>query len=149
MDISFFPDKQVRLDITLSLVEFRKALAEGRLVVDLSDASEPAGGPAGLSADEIATVCRCYGAESLAANLLWELAQAGEAGIVSAELKTVLGLASSQKLAGVFSGIGKTLDRLVPGRKDRFIDRQWLAAQGEFLYRMPTEVRAGVIAAYS
>jgi hypothetical protein len=147
VDITFSPDKQVRLGITLGLAEFRRALAEGRLVIDLSDAQAPGDGTA-PTAEDIAAVCRCYGPESLAANLLWEVAQAGEAGIASNELKALLGLASSQKLAGVFSGIGKTLERLLPGRKDRFIERQWLAAQGEFLYRMPADVRAGVIAAF-
>jgi hypothetical protein len=147
VDITFSPDKQVRLGITLSLAEFRRALTEGRLLVDLTDAEAPGEGAA-LTAEDIAAVCRCYGPESLAANLLWEVAQAGEVGIVSNELKALLGLASSQKLAGVFSGIGKTLERLLPGRKDRFIERQWLAAQGEFLYRMPADVRAGVIAAF-
>lgn len=149
MDITFAADKLVKLGITLSLAEFRRALADGRLVVDLTAAPDPGAAEAGeFSAAEIAAVCRCYGPESLAANLLWEVAQAGEAGIVSAELKSLLGLTSSQKLAGVFSGIGKTLERLLPGRKDGFIERQWLAAQGEFLYRMPAEVRAGVIAAF-
>jgi hypothetical protein len=147
VDITFSPDKQVRLGITLGLAEFRRALAEGRLVIDLADSQAPGEGAA-LTAEDIAAVCRCYGPESLAANLLWEVAQAGEAGIASNELKALLGLASSQKLAGVFSGIGKTLERLLPGRKDRFIERQWLAAQGEFLYRMPADVRAGVIAAF-
>lgn len=149
VEITLSPDKQVRLSITLSLAEFRRALAEGRLVVDLSDSDDMTVGMGeALSAADIAAVCRCYGPESLAANLLWEVAQAGEAGIASNELKALLGLGSSQKLAGVFSGLGKTLERLLPGRKDRFIDRQWLAAQGEFLYRMPAEVRAGVIAAF-
>lgn len=149
VDITLSPDKQVRLAITLSLVEFRRALAEGRLVIDLSDTDAVAGGAGeAVTAAEIAAVCRCYGPESLAANLLWEVAQAGEAGIASNELKALLGLDSSQKLAGVFSGIGKTLERLLPGRKERFMDRQWLAAQGEFLYRMPAEVRAGVISAF-
>jgi hypothetical protein len=149
MDIDLRPDNQVRLGITLSLAEFRQALADGRLVIDLSASADPGEGAGILSAGEIAAVCRCYGPESLAANLLWEVAQAGEPGIASNELKALLGLASSQKLAGVFSGIGKTLGRLLPGRKTRFIDRQWLAARGEFLYRMPAEVRAGVIAAFS
>lgn len=149
VDISLSPEKQVRLGITLSLAEFRRALAEGRLVVDLSQADDVAAGQGeAITASEIAAVCRCYGPESLAANLLWEVAQAGEAGIASNELKALLGLDSSQKLAGVFSGIGKTLERLLPGRKARFMDRQWLAAPGEFLYRMPAEVRAGVISAF-
>ena len=150
VEITLSPDKQVRLGITLSLAEFRRALAEGRLVIDLSDSEDmTAGMGESLSTADIAAVCRCYGPESLAANLLWEVAQAGEAGIASNELKALLGLGSSQKLAGVFSGLGKTLERLLPGRKDRFIERQWLAAQGEFLYRMPAEVRAGVITAFS
>lgn len=149
VDITLSPDKQIRLGITLSLAEFRRALTAGRLVVDLAAIAAPEGsGTEALSAADIAAVCGCYGPESLAANLLWEVAQAGEAGIASNELKALLGLGSSQKLAGVFSGLGKTLERLLPGRKDRFIDRQWQAAQGEFLYRMPAEVRAGVIAAF-
>ena len=149
VEITLSPDKQVQLAIRLSLAEFRQALAAGRLVVDLTDRAAPGGtAPAPLSAAEIAAVCACYGPESLAANLLWEVAQSGAAGIPSNELKTLLGLDSSQKLAGVFSGIGKTLERLLPGRKEGFMDRQWLAGPGEFLYRMPQEVRAGVIAAY-
>jgi hypothetical protein len=147
VDITLSHDKQIRLGVTLTLAEFRQALAEGRLVIDLTEAQAPGDGAA-LTAEDIAAVCRCYGPESLAANLLWEVAQAGETGIVSNELKALLGLGSSQKLAGVFSGIGKTLDRLLPGRKARFIERQWLAAQGEFLYRMPADVRAAVIAAF-
>lgn len=148
VDITLSPDKQVRLGVTLSLAEFRQALAAGRLVIDLTDSAIAGGAGESITAAEIAAVCRCYGPESLAANLLWEVAQAGEAGIASNELKALLGLDSSQKLAGVFSGIGKTLERLLPGRKERFMDRQWLAAQGEFLYRMPVDVRAGVIAAF-
>ena len=149
-EVTLSPDQQVRLGITLSLAEFRRALADGRLVVDLSPGAGLAGGVSeALSDADIAAVCACYGPESLAANLLWEVAQAGEAGLASNELKSLLGLGSSQKLAGVFSGLGKTLERLLPGRKDRFIDRQWRAADGEFLYRMPPEVRAGVIAAFS
>ena len=149
-EVTLSPDQQVRLGITLSLAEFRRALAAGRLVVDLSAGAGLEGEETGvLSAAEIATVCACYGPESLAANLLWEVAQAGESGLASNELKSLLGLNSSQKLAGVFSGLGKTLERLLPGRKNRFIDRQWRAADGEFLYRMPAEVRAGVIAAFS
>lgn len=149
VDITLSPDKQVHLAITLSLAEFRQALTMGRLVVDLTERPGLGGTETlALSAADIAAVCACYGPESLAANLLWEVAQAGEAGIASNELKTLLGLDSSQKLAGVFSGLGKTLERLLPGRKDRFIDRQWRAADGEFLYRMPADVRAGVIAAF-
>lgn len=148
MDITLGPAQEIRLGLTLSLAEFKKALAAGRLVIDLSAADAPAVGAA-LSTADIAAVCACYGPESLGANLLWEVAQAGEAGIASNELKALLGLASSQKLAGVFSGLGKTLERLLPGRKDGFIARQWRAAEGEFHYRMPADVRAGVIAAYA
>lgn len=148
MDITLGPAQEIRLGLTLSLAEFKKALAAGRLVIDLSAADAPAVGAA-LSTADIAAVCACYGPESLGANLLWEVAQAGEAGIASNELKALLGLASSQKLAGVFSGLGKTLERLLPGRKDGFIARQWRPAEGEFHYRMPADVRAGVIAAYA
>ncbi len=80
--------------------------------------------------------------------MLWEIAQAGDAGITSTALKEVLGLDSSQRLAGVFSGLGKTLERLVPGRKGRFLARQWLAETTEFSYRMPAEVRAAVLGHY-
>lgn len=148
MDISFASDKRIQLTVSLTLAEFQRALADGRLVVDLT----AEGGLADerpLTADEIAAVCRCYGPESLAANLLWEMAQAGEAGIASNVLKDLLGLSSSQKLAGVFSGLGKTLARLLPGREAAFVKREWQGEAGEYHYRLPADVRAGVIAAYS
>lgn len=154
MDISFTSDNRIALTVNLTLAEFQRALADGRLVVNLN----AQGGTTGVAAladakpltvEDIAAVCRCYGPESLAANLLWEMAQAGEAGIASAALKDLLGLSSSQKLAGVFSGLGKTLARLLPGREDLFVIREWQGEAGAYHYRLPAEVRAGVIAAYS
>jgi hypothetical protein len=148
MDISFSGDKRVNLTVSLTLAEFQRALADGRLVVKLS-ADGPVEDAKPLTPEDIAAVCRCYGAESLAANLLWEIAQAGEAGIASNLLKDLLGLSSSQKLAGVFSGLGKTLARLLPGREGLFIMREWQGEAGEYHYRLPADVRAGVIAAFS
>lgn len=148
MDISFSGDKRINLTVSLTLAEFQRALADGRLVVKLS-ADGPVEDAKPLTPEDIAAVCRCYGAESLAANLLWEIAQAGEAGIASNVLKDLLGLSSSQKLAGVFSGLGKTLARLLPGREGLFIMREWQGEAGEYHYRLPADVRAGVIAAFS
>ena len=147
MDISFTGDKRITLTVSLTLAEFQRALADGRLVVNLSaegaiEDAQP------LSGEDIAAVCRCYGAESLAANLLWEVAQAGETGIASNALKELLGLTSSQQLAGVFSGLGKTLARLLPGREGLFLTRDWLGETGEYHYRLPADVRRGVIAAF-
>ena len=104
--------------------------------------------PAGAGPGEVAAICRRYGPERLAANLLWEIAQAGDEGITSSELKEILGLSSSQKLAGVFGGIGKTADRLIPGRKHLFLDRRWLGRRSEYLYRMPAGVRAEILEFY-
>lgn len=148
MDISLTADKRIQLTVSLTLAEFQRALADGRLVVDLT-ASGALADERPLTPEEIAAVCRCYGPESLAANLLWEMAQAGEAGIASNALKDLLGLSSSQKLAGVFSGLGKTLARLLPGREAAFVKREWQGEAGEYHYRLPADVRAGVIAAYS
>ncbi|HEY4136123.1 MAG TPA: hypothetical protein VGO34_13015 [Alphaproteobacteria bacterium] len=148
MNVTLTGDKQIQLTVSLSLAEFQRALADGRLVVDLTAAPGGADAPA-LTAEEIAAVCRCYGHESLAANLLWEVAQAGEPGIASGPLKDLLGLSSSQKLAGVFSGLGKTLARLLPGREGLFLIREWQGEAGEYHYRLPADVRAAVIAAYS
>ncbi len=148
MDISFSGDKRINLTVSLTLAEFQRALADGRLVVNLSaDGAVEDAKP--LTPEDIAAVCRCYGPESLAANLLWEMAQAGEAGIASNTLKDLLGLSSSQKLAGVFSGLGKTLARLLPGREGLFVLREWQGEAGEYHYRLPADVRAGVIKAFS
>ncbi|MCH7485098.1 MAG: hypothetical protein IIA90_08135 [Chloroflexi bacterium] len=113
MEIDLTRDRQVVVSVTTTLAEFTDALRTGRLVVDLKGApaltdglAPPAGreADAGLGAGEVAAICRRYGPERLAANLLWEIAQAGDQGITSTELKEALGLGSSQQLAGVFGG---------------------------------------------
>ena len=157
MEIDLTRDRQVVVSVTTTLAEFTDALRTGRLVVDLKGApaltdglAPPAGreADAGLGAGEVAAICRRYGPERLAANLLWEIAQAGDQGITSTELKEALGLGSSQQLAGVFGGIGKTADRLIPGRKGLFLDRRWLGQRSEYLYRMPARVRAEILEFY-
>ena len=157
MEIDLTRDRQVVVSVTTTLAEFTDALRTGRLVVDLKGApaltdglAPPPGreADAGLGAGEVAAICRRYGPERLAANLLWEIAQAGDQGITSTELKEALGLGSSQQLAGVFGGIGKTADRLIPGRKGLFLDRRWLGQRSEYLYRMPARVRAEILEFY-
>ena len=157
MEINITRDRQVVVSVTTTIREFTEALRAGRLVVDLKGApalaeglAPPSGGEAeaGLGAGEVAAICRRYGPERLAANLLWEIAQAGDEGITSSELKEILGLSSSRKLAGVFGGIGKTADRLIPGRKGLFLDREWLGQRSEYLYRMPAGVRAEILEFY-
>ncbi len=157
MAINLTRDRQVVVSVTTTIREFTEALRAGRLVVDLKGApafteglAPPTDGEveAGLGAGEVAAICRRYGPERLAANLLWEIAQAGDEGITSSELKEILGLSSSQKLAGVFGGIGKTADRLIPGRKGLFLDREWLGQRSEYLYRMPAGVRAEILEFY-
>ncbi len=157
MEINLTRDRQVVVSVTTTIREFTEALRAGRLVVDLKGApalteglAPPTDGEveAGLGAGEVAAICRRYGPERLAANLLWEIAQAGDEGITSSELKEILGLSSSQKLAGVFGGIGKTADRLIPGRKGLFLDREWLGQRSEYLYRMPAGVRAEILEFY-
>lgn len=148
LDININPDRQVTVSVTTTLEELAKALKTGRLVIDLNQAEVASAGPGALTAAEVRRICGQYGAASFAANLLWEIAQAGDAGITSTVLKEVLGLSSSQRLAGVFSGLGKTLERLVPGRKGRFLGRQWLTESAEYRYRMPAEVRATVLGHY-
>jgi len=157
MEINITRDRQVVVSVTTTIREFTEALRAGRLVVDLKGApalaeglAPPSGGEAeaGLGAGEVAAICRRYGPERLAANLLWEIAQAGDEGITSSELKEILGLSSSQKLAGVFGGIGKTADRLIPGRKGLFLDREWLGQRSEYLYRMPAGGRAEILEFY-
>jgi hypothetical protein len=151
------PNRQVVVSVTTTIKQFTDALRAGRLVVDLKGApalteglASPGEGEeaAGLGPEEVAAICRRYGPERLAANLLWEIAQAGDEGIASSELKEVLGLNSSQKLAGVFGGIGKTLDRLIGARKPLFLDRRWLGRRSEYLYRMPAAVRAAILEFY-
>jgi hypothetical protein len=67
---------------------------------------------------------------------------------MASELKATLGLKDSKALAGVFSGLGKTLAREIPGREHRFIERAWQREASEYRYRMPAVVRAVVAAAY-
>ncbi len=157
MEINLTRDRQVVVSVTTTLEEFTEALRAGRLVVDLkgapalTDGNAPSPGgeaEAGVGAEEVAAICRRYGPERFAANLLWEIAQAGDEGITSSELKEILGLSSSQKLAGVFGGIGKTVDRLIPGRKGLFLDRRWLGQRSEYLYRMPAGIRAEILKFY-
>lgn len=157
MEINLTRDRQVVVSVTTTIREFTDALRAGRLVIDLKGApalteglAPPSGGgeEAGLGPEEVAAICRRYGPERLAANLLWEIAQAGDEGITSSALKEILGLSSSQKLAGVLGGIGKTTDRLIPGRKGLFLDRRWLGQRSEYLYRMPASVRAEILEFY-
>ena len=157
MEISLTHDREVLVTVTTTLEELAKALATGRLVIDLArgraysgdeTAVERGDADSGLSPQAVAGICRRYGPDSFAANLWWEGAQAGEDGIPSTELKELLGLGSSQKLAGVLSGIGKTLQRFLAGRKGLFLRREWLPERSEYLYRMPAEVRATVLAHY-
>ncbi len=157
MEINLTPDRQLVVSVTTTLKEFTDALRAGRLVVDLKGApalpdglARAPGGEAeaGFGPGEVAAICRRYGPERLAANLLWEIAQAGDEGITSTELKDILGLSSSHKLAGVFGGLGKTLDRLIGGRKHLFLDRRWLGQSSEYLYRMPAAVRAEILEFY-
>ena len=86
--------------------------------------------------------------ESLAANLLWEIAQAGDDGIDADALKEALGLKGSKALAGVFSGLGKTLAREIQGRAHLFIVRTWRRAEAQYHYRMPAVVRRVVARVY-
>ena len=152
LDININRDRQVTVTVTTTLEELAKALKTGRLIIDLDVAQDvtqvASAGPGALTTGEVGRICGQYGADSFAANLLWEIAHAGDAGITSTTLKEVLGLGTSQRLAGVFSGLGKTLGRLVPGRKGRFLVRQWLTESAEYRYLMPPGVRATVLEHY-
>ena len=90
----------------------------------------------------------CHRPGSEAANLLWEVAQAGESGIIASELKEALGLKGSKALAGVFSGLGKTLAREIPGLGHLFIARDWRRDTAEYHYHMPTLARKVVSRIY-
>lgn len=139
---------RIALTLTLSVEEFAKALADGELRIALAGAGgAEAGALAAADRDAIARVCRAYGPESLGANLMWEIAQAGEAGIGAAALRELLGLATAKQLAGVFSGLGKVLAREMPGARDAFILRAWQGRAAEYHYRMSAPVRAAVLAA--
>jgi hypothetical protein len=139
-----------RVSVTLSLTvaEFAQALAEGELRVTLnSDAAASVSMGPGPAAAAVAQVCAAYGPESLGANLLWEVAQAGEEGIMAGALKELLGIETSKQLAGVFSGLGKVLAREMPGAGAGFILKKWQGRRGEYHYRMTPAVRAQVLAA--
>ncbi|MFT5540275.1 MAG: hypothetical protein ACI82H_001804 [Alphaproteobacteria bacterium] len=150
-----------RISVTLSLTiaEFTQALADGELRVALNgDAlGNKTGAAVGLApeataiAAAIVQVCGAYGPESLGANLLWEVAQAGEDGINASALKDLLGIETSKQLAGVFSGLGKVLAREMPGGTGHkgagFIIKHWQGAHQEFHYRMTAGVREQVLKA--
>ncbi|HET9148844.1 MAG TPA: hypothetical protein VFO61_00060 [Alphaproteobacteria bacterium] len=140
------------LIVSLTPEELARALQRGTLVIPLSraagaDGAEHAGSGA-LDEATVARVCGAYGPESLAANLLWEIAQAGDDGIDADALKEALGLKGSKALAGVFSGLGKTLARELPGREHLFIARTWRRAEAQYHYRMPAVVRRVVARVY-
>jgi hypothetical protein len=155
-----------RVSVTLSLTvaEFAQALADGELRVALDGQGGEGGAVAGFGPGPetaaittaitaaITQVCAAYGPESLGANLLWEVAQAGEDGIKAGALKELLGIGTSKQLAGVFSGLGKVLAREMPGGTGHkgagFIIKRWQAPEKEFHYRMAPAVRAQVLKAF-
>lgn len=145
----------VRLSLLVSLTsdELARALQRGTLVIPLSratgsDSTELMGAAGVLDEATVERVCGVYGPESLAANLLWEIAQAGDEGIDAGALKEALGLKGSKALAGVFSGLGKTLAREIPGREHLFVARTWRRAEAQYHYRMPAVVRRMVMRVY-
>lgn len=139
--------------VSVTHEELAQALARGTLIVPLNRAvgvGDTAIREGGETLDEatVARICRVYGPETLAANLLWEVAQAGESGIVASELKEALSLKGSKALAGIFSGLGKTLAREVPGQGHLFIAREWRRDTAEYHYRMPASARKVVSRIY-
>jgi hypothetical protein len=145
MEISH-ADGRITVSFTLTVAEFARALADGELRVSLGAGT---GGAPGIGAAAVEAVCRAYGPESLGANLLWEIAQAGDDGIGAGALKEILGLSTSKQLAGAFSGLAKVLARELPGAAAAFIQRDWQGRAGEYRYRMASGVREMVIAALS
>ena len=145
-------DGRLSLVVSVTAEELAQALARGTLVIPLSRAAGIGDSAIrdGETLDEatVARICGVYGPETLAANLLWEVAQAGESGLVASELKEALGLKGSKALAGVFSGLGKTLAREVPGRGHLFIARDWRRDTAEYHYRMPALARKVVSRIY-
>lgn len=146
-------DGRLSLVISVTADELAQALARGTLVVPLSRAEGLGNGAIGAEGETLdeatlARICGAYGPETLAANLLWEVAQAGEGGVLASELREALGLKGSKALAGVFSGLGKTLAREVPGRGHLFIARDWRRDTAEYHYRMPTLARKVVSRIY-
>ncbi|MQA66919.1 MAG: hypothetical protein GEU76_13630 [Alphaproteobacteria bacterium] len=143
-------DGRVTVTLSLSVAEFARALRDGELRLRLGAGAEGAAGEFGaprVSPAAVAAVCAAYGPESLGANLLWEIAQAGEAGIGAEALKDLLGLRNSKQLAGAFSGLAKVCAREMPGAAAGFIERTWQARDGAFHYRMAAPVRAAVLKA--
>jgi hypothetical protein len=143
---------RINLIVSVTREELARALARGTLVVPLDRAAgfgAPADGPDdSLDEATVGRVCGAYGPETLAANLLWEIAQGGDDGVTASELRHTLGLAGSKALAGVFSGLGKTLAREIPGREHLFIERTWRRDSSEYRYRMPGAVRTVVSRIY-
>jgi hypothetical protein len=144
-------DGFLTLLVSVTHEEMARALERGTLVVPLNRAAGFGAlqATAGLDEATVARVCAAYGPETLAANLLWEVAQAGEGGVLASELRASLGLKSAKVMAGVFSGLGKTLAREIPGREDLFIERIWRRDSSEYHYRMSAVVRAVVARVYS
>jgi hypothetical protein len=146
-------DGRLSLVVSVTAEELAQALARGTLVVPLSRAVGLGGsalrdGAEALDEATLVRICGVYGPETLAANLLWEVAQAGDSGVLASELKEALGLKGSKALAGVFSGLGKTLAREVPGRGHLFIARDWRRDTAEYHYRMPALARKVVSRIY-
>jgi hypothetical protein len=143
-------DGLLTLLVSVTREEMARALERGTLVVPLDRAAGLGALATATTLDEasIARICAAYGPETLAANLLWEVAQAGEDGVMASELRGALGLKSAKALAGVFSGLGKTLAREVPGRENLFIARAWRRDSGEYHYRMSVAARAVVTRVY-
>jgi hypothetical protein len=146
-------DGLLSLVVSVTPEELARALARGTLVVPLSRAvglgdSAMRDEVEGLDEATLARICGVYGPETMAANLLWEVAQAGDSGVLASELKEALGLKGSKALAGVFSGLGKTLAREVPGRGHLFIARDWRRDTAEYHYRMPALARKVVSRIY-
>jgi hypothetical protein len=143
-------DGLLTLLVSVTHEEMARALERGTLVVPLDRAAGfgASASTAGLDEATIQRICAAYGPETLAANLLWEVAQAGDDGVMASELRVALGLRSAKALAGVFSGLGKTLAREVPGREHLFIERDWRRDVAEYHYRMTATARAVVTRAY-
>lgn len=135
-------DGRITLTLSLSLDEFARALADGELRVVL--AAGDAGALSERAEAGVRAVCAAYGPESLGANALWEIAQAGAAGIGATQLRALLGVAAPKQLAGVFSGLAKVVAREMPGAAP-FIARAWQSREAEFHYSMAPPVCAVVL----
>jgi len=107
-------------------------------------AGAEAGGLSDRAEAGVRAVCAAYGPETLGANTLWEIAQAGAAGIGATQLRALVGVAAPKQLAGVFSGLAKVMAREMPGAAP-FITRAWQGREAEFHYSMAAPVRAVVL----